>query len=168
MSKIEIRQANVADIPTIESILLDTVTWLNEMEQPLWGPKEIIWDALAKSYRIEDFRIAFIDGEPAGTMVLMDYDPLFWPKIARGEALMIHKLAVTKLARKLGVADALMDYAKEEGARRKVDSIRLDCHQYRQKLRAFYERHGFVCVDEKTYNGKWFTAFYVYEMRHFL
>ena len=53
MNRIEIRQASVADIPAIESILLDAVTWLNEMGQPLWGPKEVMWEALAKSYRID-------------------------------------------------------------------------------------------------------------------
>jgi GNAT superfamily N-acetyltransferase len=168
MSKIEIRQASIADISIIESILLDTVTWLNEIEQPLWGAKEVVWDSLVKSYRIEDFRIAFCEGEPAGCMVLVDYDPFFWPDTAKGEALMIHKLAVTKSARKSGVADALMDFAKVEGTRRRVASIRLDCHQYRPKLRAFYERHGFVCVGEKTFNGKWFTSFYVHELHHYL
>ncbi len=168
MNKTEIKQAQVNDIAIIENILLDTIDWLNEMGQPLWSTEDVKWSTLAKSYHIADFYIAFLNGKPAGCMALVDYDPFFWPDVGKSEALMIHKLAVTKAARKTGVADALINYAKGEGSRRKVSSIRLDCHQYRDKLRAFYEQHGFVCVDEKTINGKWYTAFYVHELHNFL
>jgi len=161
---IEIKRAEPADITVIESILLDAVNWLNDMSQPLWKAEDVKWDALAKSYQTGDFHIAFINSEPAGCMVLLDYAPFFWPDVARGEALFIHKLAVTKLERKSGVADALINFAKDEGTKRKASSIRLDCHQYREKLRAFYERHGFVCVEEKIINGKWHVAFYVYTL----
>lgn len=168
MNKIKIKQAQTNDISIIEATLLDAVNWLNEIGQPLWRAEDVKWDKLSKSFRVDDFYIAFSNGEPAGCMVLVDYDPFFWPDVAKGEALMIHKLAVKKTARKTGVADALIHFAKSEGVRRKVSSIRLDCHQYRNKLRAFYERHGFVCVGEKSFNGKWVTAFYVYELQHFL
>lgn len=161
MSSITIRQAQLGDTVIIEDILLDAVNWLTEMSKPLWTAEKVLWSALSKTYRVEDFRIAFLDGEPAGCMALVDYDPIFWPDAAKGEALMIHKLAVKRFARKTGVADALIHYAKSEGARLQVSSIRLDCHRYREKLRAFYERHGFVCVDERTLGGKWDTAFYL-------
>jgi GNAT superfamily N-acetyltransferase len=162
MKKIEIKRAKPMDIPVIESILLDTVNWLNDINQQLWREEDVKWDALAKSYQIEDFYIVFLNSEPAGCMVLLDYDPFFWPNVAKGEALFIHKLAITKLARKSGVADALINFAKDEGIKQHASSIRLDCNQYREKLRAFYERHSFVCVDEKIINEKWHVAFYVY------
>lgn len=50
MSEITIKQARTEDIHMIENILLDTVSWLNEMEQPLWGAGEVSWDALSKKY----------------------------------------------------------------------------------------------------------------------
>lgn len=43
MSEITIKQARTEDIPIIENILLDTVNWLNDMEQPLWGVGEVLW-----------------------------------------------------------------------------------------------------------------------------
>ena len=162
---IEIKRAEPIDIPIIESILLDTINWLNDMNQPLWRAEEVKWDTLSKSYQIGDFYIAFLNGEPAGCMVLLDHDPFFWPDVARGEALFIHKLAVTKHAKKSGVADTLINFAKDEGMKRQASSIRLDCHQYREKLRAFYERHGFVCVEEKIINEKWHVAFYVHTIK---
>ena len=132
------------------------------MGQPLWRAEEAKLEKLGKAYPIEDFYIAFLNGKAAGCFVLLDYDPFFWPDIKKGKALFIHKLAVTKAAKKQGVGDALINFAKDEGKRRKVSSIRLDCEQYRDKLRAFYERHGFVCVGEKTFKEKWHTAFYVF------
>ena len=162
MSNITIKQTQESDIPVIESILLDTVTWLNEMNQPLWNMDEIKWDSLSKQYKIDDFYIAYLNGIPSGCMVIIDYDPFFWKNVEKGEALFIHKLAVTKSARKSGVADALIDFFKEEGINRNVKTIRLDTHSLRSRLRAFYERHGFVCVETKVIRDKWYTAFYIY------
>jgi len=164
MSEIRIKQAKTEDIPVIENILLDTVNWLNEMEQPLWGALEVSWDALSKNYQIGDFYIAYSDGKPSGCMALVDYEPFFWPDVKKGESLFIHKLAVTKTARKSGIADALMDFFKKQGAERGVKTLRLDTHALRPKLRAFYERHGFVFVKVKVFKGDRHTAFYIYTL----
>ena len=164
MKNILIKQAHESDIPVIENLLLDTVNWLNEIEQPLWEADEVEWKTLSKNYRVGDFYIAYSDGQPSGCMALVDYDPFFWPDVKKGESLFVHKLSVTKAARKTGVADALIDFFKEEGAVRGVKTLRLDTHALRPKLRAFYERHGFVFVKVKVFKGDRHTAFYVYTM----
>ena len=134
------------------------------MDQPLWGTDEITWNALSKNYQFDDFYIAYTDGEPSGCMALVDYDPFFWPNIKKGESLFIHKLAVTKAARKSGAADALMDFFKEQGAVRGIKTLRLDTHALRPRLRNFYERHGFVFVETKIFKSDRHTAFYIYTM----
>ena len=164
MKKIVIKQATQSDIPVLESILLDTVNWLNEMEQPLWGADEVKWDALSKNYQIGNFYIAYADDEPSGCMALVDYDPFFWPDVQKGESLFIHKLAVTKAARKTGAADALMNFFKNQGMVRGVKALRLDTHALRPKLRAFYERHSFEFIEIKVFKGDRHTAFYKYNL----
>lgn len=164
MSEISIRQADTEDIPVIENILLDAVNWLNEMGQPLWEAEAVSWNALSRNFKIGDFYIAYLDCKPSGCMVLVDYDPFFWPDVKKGESLFIHKLAVTKIARKSGVADALMNFFKKQGAEHGVKTIRLDTDALRPKLCAFYERHGFTFVKIKVFKGKWHTAFYVYTL----
>ncbi len=161
MSVITIKQAQETDIPIIENILLDTVNWLNELGQPLWGADEVSWGALSKKYQIGDFYIAYSDGKPSGCVALVDYDPFFWPEVKKGESLFIHKLSVIKAARKSGVADALMDFFDEQGVKRNIKTLRLDAHALRPKLRAFYERHGFVCVKVKVFNSGRQSAFYI-------
>ena len=159
---IEIKQAQSDDIAIIEEILLDAVNWMSEIKQPLWGINEVTWEVLSKSYQISDFYIAYLNGNPCGCMIMIDHDPRFWPGIKKGESLFIHKLAVKKVAKKQGVSDALIDFFKKSGAARKMTAIRLDTHQFRPKLRAFYEQHGFVCVEEKCIADNWFSAFYEY------
>ena len=164
MRNITIKQAQESDIPIVENILLDTINWLNEKGQPLWGADEVKWDSLSKNYQFSNFYIAYSDGIPSGCMALIDYDPFFWPDVKKGESLFVHKLSAIKTARKTGVADALMDFYKEQGKIRGVKSLRLDTHALRPKLRAFYERHGFVFVEVKVFNGDRHTAFYVYHL----
>ena len=139
------------------------------MNQPLWKAEDVVWDVLSKSYQIGDFYIASLDGEPSGCMAIVDYDPFFWPDVSKGESVMIHKLAVKHNVRKVGISDMLMNYAKGLAKQRDALTVRLDCHQFRPKLRAFYERHGFICVGEKTYLDiynvpKYNTAFYIYTL----
>jgi GNAT superfamily N-acetyltransferase len=164
MSIIKIKQAQKNDIPVLEGILLDTVNWLNEMGKPLWGANDVKWDTLSKRHQISEFFIAYTDGVPSGCMALVDYDPFFWPDVARGESLILHKLAVTKAARKTGVSDMLIDFFKEQGKLFGAKIIRLDTHAWRPKTRAFYERHGFVCVGEKVHESDPHknTALYIY------
>jgi len=82
---IEIRKASEADIPVIEDILLDVVNWLDSTGNSLWTKEQVSWKRLSKDFSPEDFCIAYLDGEPAGCMALVDYDPLFWPDIPKGE-----------------------------------------------------------------------------------
>jgi GNAT superfamily N-acetyltransferase len=159
-----IKQATETEIPALESILLDTVNWLREIGQPLWGANEVTWESLSKHHQIGDFYIAYADGAPAGCMALVDYDPFFWPDAQKGESLFIHKLAVTKAARKTGVADALINHFKKLGTERKTGTLRLETHALRPRLRAFYERHGFMLVKVKVLGGKFHTAFYKYDL----
>ena len=172
MNNFTIIQARENEIPVLEGILTDAVEWLNAMGQPLWSAEQVQWKSLSESYRIEDFYIIYSnglpsedpDGLPSGCMALIDHDPFFWPDVPKGDSLFVHKLAVTKSARKTGAADALIRFFKEQGAARGAKTLRLDVHAYRPRLRAFYERHGFVCVAEKTFNENIRAAFYAYAM----
>ena len=166
MNNITIKQASEADLPILESILLDTVNWLNEMDQPLWGIEDVKWSVLSKKHQIGDFYIAYADDVPSGCMAIIDYDPFFWPDVKKGESLIMHKLAVTKAARKTGVSNALVDFFKEQGKKHGIKVIRLDTHAWRPKTRAFYERHGFVSVGVKVCESdpRKDTALYIYTL----
>ena len=163
MIKVTIKQAKERDIPILESILLDTVSWVSEIGESLWSKEDVAWEKLSKNYQISDFYIAYVYGVPSGCMALIDHDPFFWPDVKKGESLFIHKLAVTKAARKSGISDVMMDFFKEQGVKLGVKTIRLDTDALRPKTRAFYERHGFVLKEIKKI-GRFHVAFYLYTL----
>jgi GNAT superfamily N-acetyltransferase len=166
---IEIKRAVEQDIPIIEDILLDTVVWLDSIDKPLWTQNQIKWERLSKDFDASDFYIAYLDGNPAACMAVVDHDPQFWADIPKGDSLFIHKLAVKRFVAGKGLSDALIIHAKSMCMDRSISELRLDCHSLILKQRAVYERYGFVCVDEKILHGKYHTAFYlckVHDTKH--
>jgi GNAT superfamily N-acetyltransferase len=161
--KKSVKQASEKDIPVIESILLDAVHWMDANNLHQWEECNVHWESLSKNYAVNDFHIAYADGNPAACMALIDYDPFFWPDVQKGESLYIHKLAVTRKYAGQGFSTMLINFAKQTARQSGINAIRLDCHKNRAKVRAVYERHGFICVGEKNLFGKYETAFYVWK-----
>ncbi|MCL2517129.1 MAG: GNAT family N-acetyltransferase [Oscillospiraceae bacterium] len=157
---ITINQAMETDIPIIEDILLDVFNWLESTGKHMWVHERIKWDFLSTFLKIEEFYIAYIHNEPIGCMALIDFDPLIWQDINKGESLFIHRLAVKRNHAGQGVSKVLIDYAKMQSIQRGINAVRLDCWQDREKLRAIYEREGFVCVEEKVLFNHYHTALY--------
>ena len=160
---LQVKPASPADIPVIEGILLEAVEWFERTGKPQWTREKASWSWLSAHYPLEAFRIADADGTPAGCMALPDDDPLFWPELAKGASLYLHKLAVGRSFAGRGVSDTLIAYAQRESVDLGMGALRLDCCADRPKVRALYERHGFVCVREACVLGKYPTAFYVWE-----
>jgi len=161
---ITIRQASSEDIPVIEGILLDAVNWLDSIGNSLWTKKQVSWQGLSRYYSPENFYIAYLDGEAVGYMALVDYDPMLWSDIKKGESLFIHKLAVKRTGAGKGVSKVLIHFAKKKCKDRNIKYLRLDCDLLRDKVRKIYENEGFVCVDQRCLWGKYHTAFYVQEV----
>jgi len=163
----EIITASENEIPLIEDILFDTVRWLDSIGQPLWHENQITWERLSKDFIASDFKIAMLGGIPAACMAIVDYCPLIWPDIEKGQSLFIHKLAVKRFAAGKGLSDSLITHAKKMCKDKGIYALRLDCDKDRPKLRSLYERNGFICVAEKDLvftNIKYPIAFYKYDV----
>lgn len=161
-----IKQAVTQDIPIIESILLNAVKWMDENGLHQWEKENIQWQKLSKYYNVDDFYIAYYESIPVACMALIDYDPAFWSDIPRGESLYIHKIAVKREYARKGFSKELIDFAKTKAKCLDINAIRLDCHKTRYKVRAIYEKQGFVCVEEKTLFGRYETALYIYNLEY--
>lgn len=60
-----IRQANEHDTRAIEEILLDAVNWMNANGlQNLWNESNVKWAALSKSFKVNDFYLAYENRTP--------------------------------------------------------------------------------------------------------
>ena len=140
-----IRQANESDIKAIEDIFLDAIQWMrqNHIENQ-WNEENTKWGQLSKEYAITDFYLAEENGVVAACLAITDEDQKYWSDIPKGQALYLHKLAVKRDYAGHGLSTELMNYIKEVAKARGIESVRLDCNYQRRKLRAIYERAGFV------------------------
>lgn len=148
-----VRQATYEDLAEIEGILLEAVKWLTSINKRGWTEEDIMWTTLAKHYRIDDFYVVVREGMIKGTFILVDHDPMFWPELEKGQSLFIHKVCVRRSAAGSGVSKVILDYFKEEGKRRHLKDVRLDCRSEKTELTSFYEGHGFELVKEKIVQG---------------
>jgi ribosomal protein S18 acetylase RimI-like enzyme len=128
----------------------EAAQWLVDRDEPLWPPatfdEHFIADACARGLILG----ASIDGRVAGVALLQWSDELWWPDRARDGAAYIHKLAVARAAAGRGVADALVHECERRARARGIGTVRLDTARDRPKLRALYERLGFVPIDVRT------------------
>ncbi|WP_188999302.1 GNAT family N-acetyltransferase [Deinococcus roseus] len=140
-----IRAIEPHELPLYSGLLLDVVLWLQNQGTPLWSPEQITPEALLKLYRLDEFYLAFLKNQPVAGMVLQEKDFL-WDGVADGEALYLHKLAVSRTRAGQRLGRDMIDFARQEAARRKKPLLRLDTSAKHPKLCKYYEDYGFEFV----------------------
>lgn len=158
----KIESAAYEDIAGIVELYQHVVQYQNQQGQPQWQLADVSWEALTEIYHLEHFYIAKADDQIIGACILADYDPIYWPEAPLGESLYIHKLAVRNEWRKRGIGDAFLDFFKQRGRLLGMKEVRLDVRAYKDKLRSFYERNGFVLVRTEAVFETYDTALYHY------
>lgn len=138
-------------------ILREAAQWMIDTGNPNWDPAVFSAETVRQTPDAVVY-LALVDGEPAGTLQLVRYDPFFWPNLADPyDALFMHKVAVRRRFAGQGVAykmfDAVCDLARAEGR----PFVRVECRGDRPKLCAFYG-HYFEYVDDISLRPKFTTA----------
>ncbi|WP_067127144.1 GNAT family N-acetyltransferase [Microtetraspora malaysiensis] len=144
----KIRKGGPADVPAMLGMFDSAVAWLTEQGRTgQWGSTPFSTDAA----RIEsvtrrasegDVRIAEIDGEPAGSIVVGAAMPYVTP--APEPELYVQMLVIDRRFSGRGVGAALLGWAREEAARRGVGLLRVDCYAGDDgRLVRYYESVGF-------------------------
>jgi hypothetical protein len=155
-----------SDSPEISaSIIEEVAAWGTSEGFPNWIPGSFAGpESRGVSHLLGDIAVGGLylvwRGDAAvGTVSLLEDDPMFWPAAAVGEALYVHRFAVRRSAAGAGRTAVLWCIA--EARRRGRSFVRLDCLQDNPGIRSYYERFGFLAVDEKIING---TAYALYEV----
>lgn len=158
---LEVRPAG-DQLERCSALLIESARWARARGMPLWPEAQLSVAALTRHYRPEEFRLGWLNGEPVATMVMQREDRLFWPRAQAGEALYLHKLAVSRAHAGQGLAQAMLRAAVEETRAAGRPFLRLDTAAERPKLRAIYEDFGFQERGERELRG--FRAV-LYELR---
>ena len=141
-----IRYATLDDAPDAHRIIREIAEWLIAKGEPLWGADETSYETLEAIVRAGELVIGRLSGKTVACMFLHRADTKFWPEDAPGEALYLHRLAVTRKFAGRGLAHAMLNWAESETRAAGRNYLRLDCVP-RAKLIRIYEMAGFVRVD---------------------
>ena len=77
--------------------------------------------------------------------------------LVKEKSIVIHRVLVHPLYRKKGIAQILLNFAKEFGKMNKYESIKIDTHLENYKMSRFLEKNGFIkleyleCIDRMAY-----------------
>lgn len=163
--KLTSRQATVDDVALVRSILQEAADWLAQIGQPLWREGELSEETVLADLREGHFHLFALDGEVAGTMKFQLSDERFWPDVPATESAFIHRFAVRRAFAGERLSSAMMSWAAGRAGLLGKRYLRLDCEASRSKLRAIYERFGFVHRDDRQVGAYFVSRYELYVMR---
>jgi GNAT superfamily N-acetyltransferase len=158
---IEVKQATLADIVTVSSILKEAADWLRVTGRSMWRDDELDPDRIHGDVEAGLFYLAHDDGEPAGTIKFQLEDARFWPDLPGNDAAYVHRIAVKRQFAGKGVSAKMLEWAVSHAAGLGRFYLRLDCEADREALRAIYERFGF-CLHSYRVVGPYHLSRYEY------
>jgi GNAT superfamily N-acetyltransferase len=159
--KTTIRRATSADLEAVSDVIGEAVEWLTAKGIQMWSGPAFEPPAIAAG--IGDYYLALNEAGVAGVMKLESEDLLFWPDVAKGESLFVHRLAVRRAFAGGTISRKLLDFANAEAIHRGLSYLRLDCAADKSKLRKVYEDFGFRYHSDKTV-GPFTVARYEYKI----
>ena len=158
-----IRQATRQDTETVAEILREAARWLEQSGRAMWRADELLPSRIAADVDAGLFFIAECGAGAAGVVKFQLEDGLFWPDVPQRESGFVHRLAVRRQFAGGRVSSGLLSWAVDRARSLGRDYLRLDCEASRQKLRAVYERFGFVHHSDRQ-AGPYFVSRYEYRV----
>ena len=158
----QIRKATTKDIPAIEAMYRDRVLYNDAHDMHQWHMEQVSWECFSQLYTIDDYYVAEENNIIVGGCFIVDIDELYWPDEPKGAALYLHKIVVHPNHRGKGYADALISFFKEKGRKEGYPEVRIDVREKKTKLRAMYERNGFILLKTGQFVSEFTTALYHY------
>jgi hypothetical protein len=158
----EIRVAHADNVVASAEILEAAAQWGALSGRPSWRPGSFAGLESTGISRLRDdlerysLYVMRIDNDMVATFSLLESDALFWPA-AGDEALYLHRFAVRRSA--AGCGGHAIAWSVEEARRRGRDYLRLDCLAENQRIRRYYEGHGFAAVDERVIDAVRFSLY---------
>lgn len=142
----EVRPARPDEIDVVLDVLSDAARWLRARGIDQW-PENFESDWVLPAIECGETWLAERDGEVVGSLVVQWEDPIFWAGFP-SDAGYLHRLAVRRSGAGLGAQ--LLRWAEHHTAGNGKPFLRLDCVEWNESLRAYYERAGYEHVGDVT------------------
>ncbi|WP_182897660.1 GNAT family N-acetyltransferase [Microbispora sp. H10830] len=146
VTELTLRRATPADLQGVLALLARTAGWLNGLGVRQWPaggfPAERIEPLIGAGVM---YLLEAGSQVPAATIAVDGHaDPEFWTSADRpGDALYVHKLAVSRTYSGRGLGDTLLDWAALRAAAHDRPYLRLDCAKDNARLQSYYRKAGF-------------------------
>jgi GNAT superfamily N-acetyltransferase len=154
-----IRQTTQPDADTVIEILHEAARWLESNGTPMWRDGELVSAQIEADVDAGLFFIAESGGEAAGVVKFQLEDEQFWPDVPQKESAFVHRLAVRRRFAGGATSSALLSWAVARTRSLGRAYLRLDCEASRARLRAVYEKFGFVHHSDRQV-GPYFVSRY--------
>ena len=140
-----VRRARADDLDEVADVLAECSAWLRSKGIIQW-PDRFPPNQFLPSFEAGDLYV--VDGESAlaATVTLQWSDPMFWGD--RADAGFLHRMGVRRSSAGLGAG--IMQWADAEVLVRGRQYLCLDCLSTNDRLRRYYEDHGYSMVGELT------------------
>lgn len=108
---IEVKQATLADLVTVSSILKEAADWVRMTGRGMWRDDELDPDRIHQDVAAGLFNLAHYDGEPGGTIKFQLEDARFWPDFPKNDAAYVHRIALRRQFAGKGVSSRMLEWA---------------------------------------------------------
>ena len=138
-----VRQGTKSDANDIQEIFYESVNWMQNNHIKQWHYEDL--NALYSMFELKDFYLCFSsENKAVGFMILSTKDiKNCWTKFSLKNSMYLYKLTVRPSCTKLGYSTELLKFAVKYATFCKSNWICLYCLKSKNKLMAFYEKHGF-------------------------
>jgi ribosomal protein S18 acetylase RimI-like enzyme len=143
---VRVEKASRGELGDVVAVLSEAAAWLNARGIEQW-PDPYPADWVEPSIRRGETYLAHEGDDVVGTITLRWEDPVFWgeqPPVAG----YVHGVAVRREF--AGQGPRLLEWADGQVAAAGRELLRLDCRTDNEKLRGYYEGHGFAYRGDTT------------------
>lgn len=155
----EIKKATENDLPTVWRIIKKNADDLSRQGIHHWE-KYYTEEMVSKMIRKKEVYLGLNNSNPVGTVTFDSKPPKYYAEPGYGErftspedlAIYITALAVLPDEQHHGFASKMLQFVEDEAIKRNINWLRLDCRAEVPGLVIFYERRGFVKVNEEPIN----------------
>ncbi len=155
----EIVRAGGGDLDGVLAVLEEAAGWLvtRGIEGP-WRPGFFSRQTFADQIARGEVYVSRLGGETVGTITLQCKDELFWPGVSSDSGY-VHKLAVRPAYIGRGFGLQMLEWASRTARLAGKKHLRLDCLAANRKIRDYYEKAGFIHVNDAEVAGWKFSLY---------
>jgi ribosomal protein S18 acetylase RimI-like enzyme len=140
--KLEVREARIADLDAVMSMLEEAARWMIRRGIEGWTPGAFSRRRIADLMESGEMYLALLDGKPVGIFALQWSDRETWGNVP-DDAGYVHGLAIRRDFAGMGLGLEMLRRMEHMVYRAKRECLRLDCVADNEALNEYYRRAGF-------------------------